>query len=136
MVLGDSDLDLKEVEAVENHLYRSEVQEALKSGFGKSRRFSTTVQEDMLYTATVFGRDKNKGIVRLSIPLYEINQVQARLRKLLVTAFFLTFLCAAIISFLIAAFISRPIEEMPFFTNSTSVSRMDASMWERILPDR
>ena len=48
VVLGDSELDGKELMEIENHLYRPEVQQALKSGRGESRRFSTTVKKDML----------------------------------------------------------------------------------------
>ena len=65
-VLGDSELEGERLENVENHLYRPEIQEALKEGTGESIRFSTTVQENMLYVAVSFGKDKPQGVVRLS----------------------------------------------------------------------
>ena len=67
-VIGDSELDSKQLAEVENHLYRPEVQTALKSGFGESRRFSITIKKDMLYIAAIYGKEKIWGIVRLSIP--------------------------------------------------------------------
>ena len=42
-VLGDSELNEKELKLLENHLYRPEVQQALHSGTGESRRFSTKI---------------------------------------------------------------------------------------------
>ena len=53
-VLGDSELNGENLRNVENHLYRPEVQDALKTGLGVSRRFSTTIQKDMLYMARPF----------------------------------------------------------------------------------
>jgi two-component system phosphate regulon sensor histidine kinase PhoR len=41
-VYGDSELEGEALRRVENHLMRPEVQQALRSGTGESRRFSTT----------------------------------------------------------------------------------------------
>jgi two-component system phosphate regulon sensor histidine kinase PhoR len=67
-VLGDSELNGKDLQTVENHLFRPEIQQALGSGLGESRRFSTTIQKDMLYMARTFGKGPVRGFIRLAIP--------------------------------------------------------------------
>jgi len=111
-VIGDSGLNDKQLLGVENHLYRPEVQAALKSGIGESRRFSTTIKKDMLYIATRYGREKTQGIVRLSIPLLEIELISNRLKRILVVSLFVAFVLAMIISFLVSVFISKPVRQM------------------------
>ena len=117
-VFGDSGLDGEKLVEVENHLYRPEVQQALKGfstaklGIGKSKRFSATVKKDMLYIASVFGKEKPQGIVRLSLPLSEIELISGYLRKTLTISLFLAFILAVIISFIISLFISKPAREM------------------------
>lgn len=60
-VLYDSKSDSS---SMENHLEREEVQEALKSGYGESERFSSTLLEKSLYSAE---RLKDGSILRLSM---------------------------------------------------------------------
>ncbi len=111
-VLGDSDLNGENLEAVGNHLYRPEVQEALKRGIGQSVRFSTTVQKNMLYLAVPFGKEHPKGIVRLSLPLSDIEIISGHLKKALFVALMAAFGIAFVVSYIAARFISRPIEHI------------------------
>ena len=55
-VLFDSEIPKKQINDVENHLYRPEVQNALMTGEGISQRHSATVNADMLYAATKLSR--------------------------------------------------------------------------------
>ncbi len=111
-VIGDSELDDEELLGVENHLYRPEVQEALGSGIGESRRFSTTIKKDMFYIATGYGKGETQGIVRLSMPLVEIGLISNRLKTTLVISLFVAFILALISSFLVSVFISRPVRQI------------------------
>jgi len=111
-VLGDSDLNGEELEAVENHLGRPEVQEALKSGIGQSKRFSTTVRKNMLYIAAVFGKDGPQGVVRLSLPLSDVDMVSAKLKRILLYALLIAFLVSVLVSFFASFFISKPIKDI------------------------
>ena len=111
-VIGDSNLDGEELLEVEKHLYRPEVQTALKSGIGESRRFSSTIKRDMLYIATRYGKGKTQGVIRLSIPLLEIELISNRLKRLLAASLFIAFVLAIIISFLVSIFISKPARQM------------------------
>ncbi len=111
-VYGDSKLEGENLRKVENHLYRSEVQQALKSGTGESRRFSTTIKEDFLYIASAFNKNDARGIVRLSIPLSEIEQLLNRLRYMLIFSLLTAFILAILVSYLASYFISRPLKEI------------------------
>jgi len=111
-VFGDSEFDLDELSKVENHLYRPEVQQAMQSGIGQSRRFSTTVKKDFLYTAVLFKKNNSQGIVRLSIPLSEIDELLNNLTLTLEIALLAAFLLAGLVSYLASIFISRPIKEI------------------------
>ncbi|MCK4519036.1 MAG: HAMP domain-containing protein [Candidatus Omnitrophica bacterium] len=117
-VLGDSSLGEGELGSAENHLFRPEVQQALLTGTGESRRFSATLKKDMLYVARGFGEGKTRGIVRLSMPLSEIELISSRLKKLLITSFLPAFLLAVIISFAASAFITKPIKKMSSFAQA------------------
>jgi len=111
-VYGDSELETDALVNVENHLYRPEVQQAIKSGIGESRRFSTTLKKDMLYVASTYGKEKLQGIIRLSIPLLEVEQISTHFKKILTAAILIAFILAIIISFLASGFISKPIRSM------------------------
>ncbi|MBU2591314.1 MAG: ATP-binding protein [Nitrospinota bacterium] len=111
-VYGDSELEGKELIKVENHLYRPEVQQAIQSGIGESRRFSTTIKKDFLYIASLFNKGEKKGIIRLSIPLSDIEHLLNRLRYTLATSLLAAFILSALVSYSASLFISRPIREI------------------------
>ncbi len=60
-VLYDSESDM---EQMENHLQREEIQEACEKGYGESRRYSVTLMERRLYAAKRLG---DGTILRLSV---------------------------------------------------------------------
>lgn len=72
VVLGDSILD---IETMENHKARPEVIQALNGIVGKSIRFSTSTNEDMLYIAVPLKINDNIYIIRTSLSLKELNKV-------------------------------------------------------------
>lgn len=70
---GDVLLESSEADGhlAENHADRPEVREALRSGQGNATRFSTTLQNELIYTAL---RLENGNILRLSIPFAGVKQ--------------------------------------------------------------
>jgi two-component system phosphate regulon sensor histidine kinase PhoR len=71
VVLGESHAD---VASMDNHLFRPEVQEALRQGYGTATRFSQTLRQDIIYAAVAVGSGEDlEGFVRLSLPLSEIE---------------------------------------------------------------
>ena len=65
-VLYDTDSDAAEME---NHLEREEVQEAILNGYGESSRYSTTMTEQLLYSAQ---RLPDGSVVRLAGSQYTV----------------------------------------------------------------
>lgn len=120
VVLGDSELKQEEVDAIENHSDRPEIKGAFTYGLGQSRRFSTTIKQELLYMATTFGEPEAQGILRLSIPLAAIDEVHAHVRRVIFLALVIAFILAIVYSLCISLLISRPITEMAFMAKGIS----------------
>ncbi len=83
-VVGDSAEDLAALEKLDNHAMRPEVVEARRKGMSVVRRFSATLGTDLLYVALAVNHP-HVGIVRLALPLTDIDdQFRAVRRSLLV----------------------------------------------------
>ncbi|HPD57279.1 MAG TPA: ATP-binding protein [Smithellaceae bacterium] len=99
-VLADSE---KEVKDLDNHLHRPEVQESRVKGYGRSVRFSNSLNVDMLYIAAPVKRDnKIMGYIRLARPLQDVKDFIEKVYQ----SIFVTIVILAIISLLTALFIS------------------------------
>ena len=113
---GNVIADTNSTTVSENHLDRAEVQEALKDKEGYSQRRSETTKQNLLYAAYY----NNGYIVRLSIPYNGfIDNLPA-----LIPAFSIS----AIISFVIAYFLSRKLAytiSKPIIEISESLDQMD-----------
>jgi two-component system phosphate regulon sensor histidine kinase PhoR len=71
-VLGDSAEDGARLQALDNHGQRPEIVAARQSGLGIQRRYSTTVNMDMLYVA-VPTHHPSIAVVRLALPLTQLE---------------------------------------------------------------
>lgn len=110
LVLGESH---QERALMDNHLSRSEVQDALRDGAGSSIRFSSSVDQDMMYgAAPIFQGEQIVGFARVALPLDRIEASVAHLRRPLI----IVTLAAAGVMLLIALWIAsrtaRPIEQL------------------------
>lgn len=112
VVIGDSDVNRAELSGLENHLTRAEVQDAIKNGFGRSKRFSTSIKKDMLYMAAPLGKDRLIGILRLAIPLSDIQTVESKMFNTISITVILSFLATLAASFFVSIMISKPLYEM------------------------
>ena len=107
-VVGDSEFDPPALERLENHLTRPEIQEALRTGSGQSRRVSASAGDEELYGAVRAG----SGFARVSVSAAAIQELFARARAdvLLASAF------AIVLAFgLVWAFsrsVARPVVEL------------------------
>ncbi|HBR14523.1 MAG TPA: PAS domain-containing sensor histidine kinase [Candidatus Omnitrophica bacterium] len=111
-VLGDSEIEDQRLAEMENHLYRPEIQQAIKGRRGESLRFSTTVQHEMFYMASVFGRAQDQGFVRLAIPLSEIEAASRQVKRQLIISLSAAFLVVVLVGYGASVFISRPIRQV------------------------
>ncbi len=92
-VVGDSAEDGSRLAALENHGARPEVVQARHSGTGVSRRYSTTVDTDMLYVAVPV-RHRSIAVVRLALPLTAIDQQLRAVRTITAVSLALALLTA------------------------------------------
>jgi two-component system, OmpR family, phosphate regulon sensor histidine kinase PhoR len=115
-VLGDSYESGDALRRMENHLLRPEVRDALLGGVGVSVRLSSTVGIRMLNVAVPVrsaAPDRRLlGVVRLSLPLTQIEEQHRALRQALILALAVAFLLSLVLSFLIARSVTRPLAEM------------------------
>ncbi|MDP2876800.1 MAG: ATP-binding protein [Holophaga sp.] len=112
-VLGDSGLDEKGLANVENHKERPEVKEALTRGHGTSIRYSTTVEQRMMYVAVPFFHQGGQaGVVRIALPLSQVDRAVKDLRKILVVASLLALGVAGLIATLATRRISRTLRQL------------------------
>ncbi|MCZ7662743.1 MAG: ATP-binding protein [Thermoleophilia bacterium] len=109
-VLADSDEDPA---AMENHATRPEVVTALSGGEGLSRRYSTTVDTEMLYVAVPLSESNapwSRGVLRIAVPSSRIDPL---LRSVLALPLWvgLVLLAPALgFTYLLSRSMTRPIE--------------------------
>ncbi len=107
-VAGDSEVDTTRLATLENHATRPEIMQALAEGHGSSMRYSSTIQTRMMYAAVPI---KREGVVvgtsRVALPLTEVDQAIAQMRRTLLTAALLALVVAALGSYAAAGLISR-----------------------------
>ncbi len=109
-VLGDS---LENPATMENHATRPEVIDALATGFGESTRFSTTVNEQMMYVAvTVTSNDEILGITRVALPLTAVNASVNQVTRVIILATGIITMLAVLATWLITKRITQPIREL------------------------
>jgi two-component system phosphate regulon sensor histidine kinase PhoR len=109
-VLGDSAQDPA---TMENHATRPEVQAALATGLGESTRFSTTLQEQMMYVAvTVRNQGELVGIARVALPLTVVEQNVGSVTRIIIIATAIIAALAVLAAWIIARTLTRPIREL------------------------
>jgi two-component system phosphate regulon sensor histidine kinase PhoR len=112
VVLGESHQDRFQMD---NHLGRPEVQQALSTGQGSRIRFSQTVGYEMMYVALAMANPAQEqvvGVVRVALPLRQIEASVNRLRQTVLTAALLTALVAVILALYIAERTARPVRQL------------------------
>lgn len=113
VVLGDSQVPLSELPAVENHALRPEVQAALAIGHGESSRLSSTVDRRMMYFAVPFSRGGHViGVSRAAVPLTVVDSGVTRLRRVLAIGGVLALGVALVMSSIAAQLASRTAREL------------------------
>jgi two-component system phosphate regulon sensor histidine kinase PhoR len=109
-VIGDSDDD---PDRMDNHALRPEVVQAKKGNVGKSIRFSTTLQQRMMYVAVPLTDHKRiAAVIRTSLPVTAIDEKLKSIEAQIALGGLLIAFVAAGISLYVSRRISRPIEKM------------------------
>jgi two-component system phosphate regulon sensor histidine kinase PhoR len=112
-VIADSGRSQKETLAMQNHLSRPEVREALNGGIGFDIHHSATLKIEMLYAAApVRYGDSVIGAVRLALPLTNVRQMLLKTDRIVMLGSILAFLIAFALTIVIANQVTGPIRAM------------------------
>jgi two-component system phosphate regulon sensor histidine kinase PhoR len=110
-VLGDSMVSGDALRQLENHADRPEVIDARRTGSGTSRRFSHTLQSDMLYTAVRVDHPLI-ATVRVALPLTDVDRQIAEVRRSTLAALAFALVCAGGLAALSSTLLSRRLHAM------------------------
>ncbi len=108
-VLCDNYLDIKKLD---NHLYRPEVQDAIKKDFGTSKRYSSSSESDMIYGATSLTSNKTEYIIRQAVPLKQVTLAMERLDKSILIFFFPLIIITSLLSLWTSLQVSFPLRSL------------------------
>ena len=111
-VIGDSQVDQANLAHLENHGDRPEIKVALAGGIGSSIRYSSTLKTDMMYVAAPMTDKPDSAVIRLSLPLADVNAAKKNLHAILGFAFAGSILLSLVLSYLLSQVTSRPLREI------------------------
>lgn len=121
-VLGDSQ---ENPVTMENHATRPEVRDALAAGLGESTRYSTTLNQHMLYVAVpISDQGKIVGVARVALPLVAVEQAVSHITMIVILAMTAIALLAMLAAGLIARATTRPIRELTRVSKEIAAGRL------------
>jgi len=109
VVLGDSSAQSDQMDL---HNNRPEVYAALHGEIGVEMRYSDTLKMNMLYVAVPFDNQEINGVVRMAMPLTDLQGIYKHILSALLMAVLLCALLALILSFILAQYFSRPLQDI------------------------
>ncbi len=102
-VVGDSEVAPSQLQKLENHLDRPEIEAANKEGLGTAIRYSSTLSMPMLYVArTIILKSGEKGTIRLALPLKNLEKARSHMQVMLVIALSLALLAGGFFSYFLS----------------------------------
>jgi two-component system phosphate regulon sensor histidine kinase PhoR len=108
-VVGDSAEDLEALQKLDNHGSRPEVIAARRTGLGIERRFSATVGTNLLYVAVTV-RHPHVDIVRLALPLTDVDEQFRAVRRSLLLALTVALASALGLAWLSSMLLARRVD--------------------------
>ena len=119
VVWGDTERDGQALRAMDNHLKRPEVQDALQFGSGIRDRYSDTTQTEFRYYTTPIYRQTSPngektliGICRVALPMKAVNTAIDNLRRRVLLASVAGLILAIVFSIFSTRIITKPIEKI------------------------
>ena len=126
VVLGDTFMT---EDGLDNHLNREEIQISIEGDVGTSIRFSDSVQEEMLYVAIpAYNEDGSFFIIRLSLPLTEIENINRQLMIYIVISIALGISLASILGYRFINKIIEPVRELIDNTDEIAKGNLDKEL--------
>jgi len=108
-VLGDSSAQSGKMDS---HSDRPEVYRALHGEIGVEMRFSDTLQMNMLYVAVPCDNQQIKGVVRVAMPLAELQNIYDQVLSMMMVATLISWILAFLLSLVLAEHFSRPLRDI------------------------
>jgi two-component system phosphate regulon sensor histidine kinase PhoR len=135
LVVFESELQQNRLAGIENHSDRPEIKEAYSKSTGISTRHSATLNTDMLYFARKLetplpdqsGYAEVK-FIRLSMPLTSVQDVMRDIHNKIILVAFIILIFVAGVAFIISRQISRPIEQMAYYSEQIRSENYDISL--------
>ena len=122
-VLADSNEDPADME---NHAVRPEVKDALVAGIGEITRYSTTLQEQMMYVAVVItDNGKVMGIARAALPVTSVEDSVSHITRIIIIATAVIAVLAVIAAYFIARRITQPVRKLTKAVKGISTGHLE-----------
>jgi two-component system phosphate regulon sensor histidine kinase PhoR len=128
-VVGDSTQPADTLDTLENHAQRPEVVAARERGIGTSQRYSTTVDTDMLYVA-VRASHPLVRYVRLALPVTDVDQQLAAIRRAALSAIAVAIPLAMAVSWLLSAPLARRVHAIARVADRYSAGDLSRSTYD------
>ena len=132
VVWGDTERDGEALRAMDNHLKRPEVEDALQFGRGIRDRYSDTTQTEFRYYATPISRQTSPnggetriGICRVALPMKSVNTAIGNLRQMVLLASMVGLILAIVFSIFSTKIITKPIAKLTQMTQSLAAGKID-----------
>ena len=109
VVFADSEKDPSLMENHRNQFKRKEIEQSIKNGLGVSQRYSTTINEDMLYVAILKDYNGSPFIIRTSESMKSlyVSIDRARNRIILISGIIMVIVIPSVI--FVSSLITRPL---------------------------
>jgi len=127
-VLADSHSDPRQME---NHGDRPEVRQALAEGRGRDTRYSSTLRRELLYLAVRRDEGTARAVVRMALPLAEIDADLAAIRRRLWGASLVVLLLGGAASLLVSRRLACRVEQLKEFSRRVAEGRFGLLPVER-----
>ncbi len=129
VVLADSE---KDPATMENHATRTEIEQALLNGFGSSLRYSSTVEEEMLYVAATISKSgRILAVSRISLFIRNIDALYGELRLRIIEIAFFVISISVIIILIFSRNLTRPIKELTQAAKLVSEGNFEAKVFTK-----
>jgi two-component system phosphate regulon sensor histidine kinase PhoR len=126
-VVGDSDVEPRDLDRLENHRERPEVREALQGRVGHDLRTSVSVSAPLLYVAVpVVDGGRVVGVLRTALPLAAVTSSYAALHRVMLVGAFVALAVALGIGLFVARRVTRPVVQMQAIARRMSEGQFDA----------
>ena len=116
-VIGDSDVDTQNINDMDNHINRPEVQDAFLKGKGWSIRYSDTVKQQQMYYAILDNNDVSPNVIRIAVPYVNVDSAIRSLNLSIILIALVAFIVTSIASGIAANYAYRSIADLAYATS-------------------